>query len=137
MEFLENMGIDPTEIKVKKLYVKLTKDKYIDTINYDDLCNYDVIVDAFEIKEELTYYKYDESNNNFFIDKNKKEQTIKENEFFELRQCRETECFSVINRGELWYKNLTDEQYEILQTWYKSWLDVTTTLVIPEIPEFL
>ncbi len=42
-----------------------------------------------------------------------------------LRELRETECFSVINRGALWYAKLTPEQHQELNTWYNAWLDVT------------
>ena len=50
----------------------------------------------------------------------------------ELRALRESECFSVINRGTLWYNNLTEQQYEELSKWYKEWLDVTQTKTIPK-----
>lgn len=41
-----------------------------------------------------------------------------------LRYMRQNECFSVINRGALWYNTLTSEQQQELNTWYQSWLDV-------------
>lgn len=50
----------------------------------------------------------------------------------ELRTRRYKECFSVINRGEMWYSMLTDEQKAELKVWYKAWLDVTETLEPPE-----
>lgn len=54
-----------------------------------------------------------------------------------LRSNREQECFSIINRGKLWYDTLTNEQLEELNKWYKEWLDVTETLVVPNKPEWL
>ena len=54
-----------------------------------------------------------------------------------LRQQRETECFSVVNRGRLWYNALSDEQLGELQTWYESWLDITDTLTVPARPSWL
>lgn len=54
-----------------------------------------------------------------------------------LRMKREIECFSVINRGVLWYNMLTEEQRLELDIWYKKWLDVTETMVIPEKPSWL
>lgn len=54
-----------------------------------------------------------------------------------LRAKREIECFSIINRGKLWYDTLTPEQLEELQTWYLLWLDVTITLIEPTRPEWL
>ena len=55
----------------------------------------------------------------------------------ELRMKREQECFSIINRGKLWYDTLTPEQLAELQKWYTSWLDVTETLEEPIKPEWL
>lgn len=54
-----------------------------------------------------------------------------------LRNKRENECFSVINRGQLWYNKLTEEQRLELDIWYKKWLDVTETRIIPEKPIWL
>lgn len=54
-----------------------------------------------------------------------------------LRKQRKTECFSVINRGKLWYECLTDEQVAELRRWYHDWLDVTETKVVPVAPEWL
>ena len=55
----------------------------------------------------------------------------------QLRYRREEECFSIINRGSLWYATLTDEQVEELNKWYQNWLDCTETLEISEKPEWL
>lgn len=55
----------------------------------------------------------------------------------ELRDRRQSICFPIINRGALWYETLTDAQKRELQVWYKAWLDVTETMVEPEVPEFL
>lgn len=64
-------------------------------------------------------------------------QRIKARQINKLRRQREAECFPIINRGQLWYANLTTIQYEELQTWYKSWLDVTETLIVPIKPSWL
>lgn len=55
----------------------------------------------------------------------------------DLRLQRETICFPIINRGELWYNRLTDEQTTELNEWYQAWLDVTETLTIPDYPSWL
>ncbi len=55
----------------------------------------------------------------------------------ELRKLREVECFSIVNRGKLWYDTLTFEQLEELKQWYKAWLNVTETLVIPITPKWV
>ena len=52
----------------------------------------------------------------------------------EIRHRREAECFSIINRGTLWYSRLSDEQIAELNTWYSEWLDAPATGVIPEKP---
>ena len=54
-----------------------------------------------------------------------------------LRSRREFECFPIINRGQLWYNNLTDAQVEELKIWYQSWLDVTETKIIPNKPNWV
>jgi hypothetical protein len=55
----------------------------------------------------------------------------------DYRQRRETECFSVINRGQLWYEGITLPQLLELRSWYKAWLNVTETLVVPKKPAWL
>ena len=55
----------------------------------------------------------------------------------DLRKRRETECFSYINRGQLWYDRLTEEQSIELKKWYQAWLDATNTRVVPKKPAWL
>ena len=59
------------------------------------------------------------------------------NDLVSLRYERQNECFSIINRGKLWYDTLTPQQLEELKKWYQQWLDVTKTKVIPERPKWL
>ena len=54
-----------------------------------------------------------------------------------LRAKRERECFSIINRGQLWYDTLNEEQKAELKEWYIAWLNVTDTLIIPNKPNWL
>lgn len=54
-----------------------------------------------------------------------------------LRAKRETECFPIINRGQLWYDTLAKQQIVELKEWYIAWLDVTDTLIIPNKPNWL
>lgn len=61
----------------------------------------------------------------------------KEIELYNLRTLRQTQCFSIINRGAPWYNRLTAGQKAELDTWYQSWLDVTETKVIPEKPQWV
>lgn len=54
-----------------------------------------------------------------------------------LRRRREEECFSVINRGALWYDRLTEAQKAELDEWYDAWLKVTETKEVPKTPDWL
>ncbi len=56
---------------------------------------------------------------------------------FRLRRRREKYCFSVINRGQIWYDTLTDGQKAELKNWYNAWLNVTKTFVEPAKPAWL
>ena len=55
----------------------------------------------------------------------------------DIRRRREEECFSIINRGNLWYDTLTDEQKAELRVWYHAWLDAPQTMAIPTKPTWL
>ena len=65
------------------------------------------------------------------------EAELEERELSFLRARRNTECFPIINRGQLWYITLTQEQLTELNEWYRAWLDVTDTKIVPERPDFL
>ena len=54
-----------------------------------------------------------------------------------LRQRRKAECFSYINRGQLWYTTLSVKQLAELTAWYTAWLKVTDTLTVPDKPSWL
>lgn len=54
-----------------------------------------------------------------------------------IRRKRNSECFSVINRGTLWYQSLTEAQLVELSQWYNAWLNAPETLVVPEKPSWL
>ena len=55
----------------------------------------------------------------------------------ELRQQREKECFSIVNRGQVWYEQLTIEEKLELYVWYKNWLNVTDNLQVPVKPKWI
>lgn len=54
-----------------------------------------------------------------------------------LRQQRQSECFAIVNRGQVWYNNLTESQMQELRAWYQAWLNVTVTKQIPQKPYWL
>lgn len=64
-------------------------------------------------------------------------QEVEQIELNQLRARREEECFPIVNRGQLWYNKLTQEQIVQLNTWYQAWLDVTATKIIPTKPSWL
>lgn len=82
---------------------------------YDDFSHYRYIEGAL-VKQE-----------NYISDLDK--QTIREN--------RTRICFPIINRGQLWYDTLTDEQRNELSVWYQEWLDAPQTGVEPNSPEWI
>lgn len=65
------------------------------------------------------------------------EEELRERKIQELRYRRQSECFSVINRGQLWYDKLTAEQRTELSVWYEAWLDAPQTMVAPELLPWL
>lgn len=71
------------------------------------------------------------------LDAEKLETDLAEQKKGALRERRETECFSVINRGWIWYSCLTLTQWRELRTWYLAWLNVTQTLTVPERPAWI
>lgn len=83
-----------------------------------------------DFKIHTQFYTY--QNGVFILNQEALNQENKQNLLQQLRQRREMECFPVINRGQLWYNNLTDWQKESLQQWYEAWLNVTQTLQPPE-----
>ena len=43
----------------------------------------------------------------------------------DLRSLRSEECFPIVNRGQVWYDTLTQQQKYELSVWYNAWLDIT------------
>lgn len=61
----------------------------------------------------------------------------KETSLIFIRTRRESECFSIINRGTLWHDKLSTQQKSELSKWYEAWLDAPATGVIPERPTWI
>lgn len=85
--------------------------------------------------EHFTAYKVKDNLPNFDSEEDNKIET--ENSKQALRQRRQTECFSYVNRGQLWYATLSVKQLAELTLWYKAWLNVTETMSVPERPAWL
>ena len=113
--------------------------KILDKFNYMVL---PIVEDMIEVDEEILNmisnkekYCFDVDNNCVIEYDNTEDLRIAKLE--ELRQRREQECFTIINRGKLWYDTLTEEQIQELNEWYIKWLDSTITLEEPQKPEWL
>ena len=83
----------------------------------------------------ITEIEPDDKGRRFTIEKTP--EPTEEEKLEVLRSIRENECFSIINRGALWYNTLSEEQIIELNNWYLAWLDVTETKIIPQKPEWL
>ena len=99
-------------------------------------------IEAVEPKDitdfENNYGSYYLSEDGLLVkDENRQKEVETQLELDALRAQREKVCFSVINRGELWYSRLSNEEREELACWYDAWLNVTETKVIPETPKWL
>ena len=74
--------------------------------------------------------------------KNRKAEELKQH----LREERQYRCFDIVNRGEVWYATLTQEQFDEIREWYDKWLHITDNIngetkpediVEPEMPKFI
>lgn len=102
------------------------------------------LVDGVEVSElkdlrhfQEHYSAYKAIDGQLIFDDTKDSDLEKETIKQELRDRREKECFSIINRGQLWYETLDGQQRTELRDWYNAWLNVTETLVVPEKPTWL
>ena len=71
------------------------------------------------------------------LDKEKEDANRLNPEKAGLRARRESECFSVVNRGWLWYSCLSTSEWQELRSWYLAWLNVTNTMTVPERPSWI
>ena len=117
------------------MFIKIVNDEIIGFSNckVDDTyveTNKNVIL-GFDHK---LYYEEDTKTNEYI----QRESEYQNKKYLDkLRTRRELECFSIVNRGKLWYNTLTEAQILELDKWYKDWLDVTETSIIPEKPSWL
>lgn len=92
------------------------------------------LIDYLE-SDKIGYYRYE--NGQAVLDEAKYTAAQETELLAELRARRESECFPVINRGQLWYDRLTEGQKSELSAWYQAWLDVTETKEAPEKPAWI
>lgn len=121
------------------MQIKLNEQGFIDSF-----ATVGTILDSAEIDApvnldhfERNYRAYRIKDGALFFDEDKASaiQTEEENE--QLRVERDKECFTVINRGWLWYDTLSEKQTKELRKWYQDWLDVTETRKKPDRPSWL
>ena len=87
---------------------------------------------------DMFYYRaYRLENGALVLDEARLCEIKAEEEKAALRERRGRICFPVINRGEFWYKSLTAAQVTELEIWYRAWLDVTETGIVPDMPDWL
>lgn len=91
--------------------------------------------EAYKVLDEYGVFNYNIVNGKMF--KRDKFDDLKAVEKNALRARREKECFPIINRGQPWYDTLTVAQRNELWEWYKEWLDVTSTGIIPTTPSWV
>lgn len=87
--------------------------------------------------QNWNYYDYVPESNKYIFNEQLKQQEDRFKIINELRQRREIECFSIIDRSKLWYDSLTTQQYNQLMSWYQAWLNAPQTGIIPEKPQWL
>lgn len=120
---LENLKYKKISEKEMLIILEKYKNTYIQ-INNKDLNNFiihftNIPKSGIFIKEEnIVLLEFEEELLNKYL-------------IEEFRIRRNQECFPIINRGKLWYDNLTNSQLEELNIWYNEWLNVTETLIDP------
>lgn len=106
-------------------------------VNISDLPFIEISNPPQDFLENYKYYNYLPEYDEYYFN----EQFKAEEDYLklveEIRQRRQTECFSVIDKSQLWYDRLTKKQHEQLDEWYKAWLKAPETLTIPAKPKWL
>lgn len=98
----------------------------IDLPDPENLTHFEMHFSAYKVRDGTVVF---DSEQNAMLEQEQLKETY--------RQQREKECFSIINRGQLWYESITLPQLLELRAWYKAWLNVTDTMVVPEKPAWL
>ena len=94
-----------------------------------------ILFEVDTVPNDWPFYKF--LHGSFELDETYKENINKEKQLKDIREQRQYECFSYINRGVLWYETLNEMQKVELKEWYQSWLDAPATLKIPNKPVWL
>lgn len=98
----------------------------IELPNPEDISHFEEHFSAYKVRDGTA--SFDEAQSAILCEEGKK---------LTLRDRRQKECFAFVNRGQLWYATLSVKQLAELTAWYKDWLKVTETKVVPERPAWL
>lgn len=122
------------------MLVNIDKNNYITCA----VCDGVILENGIEVNSPLdiedfwqNFQAYKLENHQLIKDENKLKEILYNENLQNLRLKREKICFSIVNRGVLWYNTLTENQKNELNNWYKAWLDVTLTLEEPQIPSWI
>lgn len=106
-------------------------------ININDLPTVEIADPPEDWLQNWNFYDYIPDFNEYVFNEQLKQQEDYLRLVNEIRQKRESQCFSVIDKSQLWYNNLTNKQLEQLNAWYKAWLKAPETQIIPAKPDWL
>jgi hypothetical protein len=121
-----------------KMFMSSDKKKLMSTENWDERMYNDSTGDVMTFEEfsQLTGYSLVEVPDNLIIPpeasdfendtfiQTKFDDRYSEKLIDDIRKIRDKECFSVVNRSNLWYIKLTEEQKTELEEWYQEWLEL-------------
>lgn len=122
------------------MFISIDKNGYINSWSWGDDhsdIRFEISNDLIPADWNLNAFNYYWNGKKLIFDADRKNKIAQEEKLLGLRQKREQECFSIINRGQFWYDTLTRNQKQELKYWYEAWLDVTNTMEIPTKPEWL
>ena len=94
-------------------FAEITNGHVVEIPDYIDLSNLNInfFKENSDGSYSFNYAKYDTD--------------LYEKKMAYIRNKRDWECFRYVNRGQVWYDTLTQEQREEIQTWYADWLNLT------------
>ena len=117
-------------------YIKKDKNgkvKAVSSIKFTE--DYELATEDYDVGFDGKIYSVTEMQSEPYIQRKSEFEKLKT--LASIRSQREAECFQVINRGALWYDNLTVEQKAELAVWYQAWLDAPQTGIIPDLPSWV
>jgi hypothetical protein len=84
------------------------------------------VPDTYNIRNVSIDHFVKNNNGEYSFSSQKYYETLNGDKLNKLRRKRKWYCFNIINRGQVWYNTLTEQEQEELQEWYQEWLDITS-----------